>query len=177
MQCPSCKSYQLHPTKIEAGLPGRECKKCGGLLIDLLSYRAWAEGAASAVRPCSKEKLVEVEDTSKALACPKCAKLMLKFRVLGDIKNKIDVCSVCDEAWLDHGEWELLGALSLQDKMTKIFTDPWQINIKKHESEVAHQQRFQEVLGKEEFERLSETKRWIDGHPQKDDLIRYLLRK
>jgi len=166
----------LTPTKIDTGLPARECRACGGILIDLLSYRAWAEHYTP-IGIHSKDELIEAEDTSKALTCPKCSKLMLKFRVSGNTKNKIDVCSNCDEAWLDHGEWELLGALSLQDKLTKIFTDPWQMNIRKSESEAAYLKRFQEALGEADFKRLSETKEWIDEHSKKADLIRFLLRE
>ncbi len=175
MQCPSCDSYMLNPTKIQSGLPARQCKKCGGILIDLLTYREWLESNPQEVINVDKE-LIEVDDNSKALLCVKCSKMMLKFRVSGSTSNKIDVCSNCDEAWLDSGEWELLGALSLQDKLNKIFSEPWQKNIRDEESEISHEQRFEELLGKNDYDKIAETKQWIDSHSKKSDLIRFLLR-
>lgn len=175
MKCPSCKSL-LKPIKLESSLPARKCIQCNGVLIDLLSYREWAENY-----DLKKEKnppqLKEVEDTLNAKVCPKCSKIMLKFRIDGSSSNKVDVCTNCDEAWLDEGEWELLGSLSIQHKLNSIFTEPWQRNIRNNEAQVAYEQRFKEVLGLEQFQKLSEVKQWIDKHPNKADLIRYLLKK
>ena len=174
MQCPSCKSTSLKPIKLQQRLPARQCTKCRGLLIDLLSYREWAENH---IQPefISPPKLEEVEDTSKALICPKCSKIMLKFRITGETKNKVDVCQSCDEAWLDEGEWELLGSLKIQDKLNAIFTDPWQRNIREESAKKAQEQRFEDLLGPDQYAKLSDIKNWINGHPNRDDLIRYIL--
>lgn len=176
MQCPSCKSYQLKPIKLQAGLPARECSKCRGILIDLLSYREWSE-VYPQLKPPQNTEFDEVKDSSQALTCPKCEKLMLKFRISGDVKNKIDVCSNCDEAWLDRGEWQLLGSLSLQSNLTKVFTSPWQTNINNETHNRSHEERFKRLLNDQDYEKISDTKKWIDTHPSKSDLIRYLLKK
>ena len=175
MQCPSCKSYSLKPIKLQYGLAARECKKCRGILIDLLSYREWAEDFKS-VDEANSQPVQEVEDNSKAIACPKCSRIMLKFRVSGSADNKVDVCATCDEAWLDSGEWELLGSLELQDKLNTIFTEPWQRNIRLENIEASHDKRFMELLGNEDYKKLTEIKEWIDEHDKKTDLIRFLLR-
>jgi Zn-finger nucleic acid-binding protein len=141
----------------------------------LLSYREWAE---SHIQPNSSSipRLDEIEDTSKALVCPKCSKIMLKFRIAGETKNKVDVCQHCDEAWLDEGEWELLGSLDIQHKLNAIFTEPWQRNIREENAKKAHEKRFEEILGVEEYSRLTDTKKWIYGHQNKEDIIRYILK-
>ena len=176
MQCPSCRSAPLRPIKLQPGLPARQCVSCHGILIDLLAYREWAE-SHQYEEPTASQPLEEVEDIAKALVCPKCTRIMLKFRIAEATANKVDVCTNCDEAWLDKGEWELLGALRLQHKLNAIFTEPWQRNIRKESAENANEQRFKAILGDEQFEKLSEIKIWLDNHPNKHDLIRFLLKQ
>ena len=174
MQCPSCKSSSLKPIKLQQRLPARLCIKCSGVVIDLLSYRDWAETHVQQ-KKVPTPALEEIEDTSKALVCPKCSNIMLKFRIAGETSNKIDVCQSCDEAWLDEGEWELLGALKIQHKLNAIFTDPWQRNIREENAKKAQEKRFEDLLGKEEYKKLGDIKNWIKTHPNKDDLVRYIL--
>lgn len=175
MQCPSCKSTSLKPIRLQASLPARQCTQCNGILIDLLTYREWAENA-NAPCPDPITGLAEIQDNSKALLCPKCSKIMLKFRVTGETSNKVDVCQYCDEAWLDDGEWALLGALNMQHKLSAIFTEPWQRNIREEQAKKAQEERFVELLGEEQYAKLAGVKEWIDSHPNKNDLVRYLLK-
>ncbi len=176
MECPSCDSFTLNPIKLQSGLPARKCKKCEGILIELLTYREWAESNPEQVQKFD-DHLTEVEDNTKALLCTKCSKMMLKYKISGTSSNKIDVCTNCHEAWLDNGEWELLGALSLQNKLNKIFTEPWQRNIRNEENEKSHERRFADLLGISDHNKISEIKKWIDTHSKKSDLIRFLLRE
>jgi Zn-finger nucleic acid-binding protein len=175
MQCPSCNSHLLKPIKLQPGLAARQCQKCKGILLDLLAYRDWAENHYHPEdQPANEVELVE--DTSKALICPKCSKIMLKFRISGDTSNRVDVCQYCDEAWLDHGEWELLGALKIQDRLNAIFTDPWQRNIREETTQKAQEQRFRERLGDSEYTKLKSFEEWISDHPNRDDIIRYIMK-
>ena len=173
MLCPSCNGSSLKPIKLQDRLPARECSKCHGVLIDLLVYRAWADNTPSV--ETSGLDVEEANDNSKALVCPKCSKLMLKYRISGKQPNKVDICTHCDEAWLDHGEWALLGSLSLQEKLTAIFTEPWQRQIREEEIKLAQERRFEILLGSEDYKKLTAIKGWIDSHPKKDDLIRFLM--
>lgn len=176
MQCPSCKNTSLKPIKLQENLPARKCQECEGVLIDLLSYRAWRDGTYSEPESTQAAK-IEVEDNSKALICSKCSKLMLKFKISGKQQNKVDVCVNCDEAWLDKGEWQLLEALSLQEKLTAIFTEPWQRRIREDEIKFSQQQRYEASLGKEDYSKLIQFKEWIESHPKKDELVRLLMLK
>ena len=101
---------------------------------------------------------------------------MLKFRISGSTSNKVDICSNCDEAWLDEGEWELLGSLKIQHKLNAIFTEPWQRNIREENANLAQEKRFEELLCNEEYEKLVDLKEWINNHPKKADLVRYILK-
>src|SRR2546430_8580683 len=97
---------------IEDFLPSMGWGTCHGALVSLLHYRHWAEqekeatAEAAGVRPT-----VETTDTTEAIVCTKCSRVMTKYKISGAVANRVDVCSTCDDAWLDGGEWELLGAL------------------------------------------------------------------
>ncbi len=175
MQCPSCSSSTLRPIKLHSRLAARQCGKCNGVLIDLLNYREWAE-VFNEGEPADIPVLDEVNDTTKALACPKCSRIMLKFRITGSTSNRVDVCSSCDEAWLDKGEWELLGSLRIQHKLNAVFTEPWQRNIREETANRAQEKKFKELLGSEEYEKLVRIKKWVSKHPNKADLVRYILK-
>ncbi len=175
MKCPSCSYSFLKPVKLQASLPARKCTKCRGVLIDLLTYREWAENYTFQ-KAGNAPNLSEVEDTKNAKVCTKCSKIMLKFRIDGSTSNKVDVCTTCDDAWLDEGEWELLSSLEIQHKLNHVFTDPWQQNIIEGDSQKAHEQRFKEILGVEQYGKLLGVKEWINDHPNKDDLIRFILK-
>jgi len=156
-------------------LPARQCTECNGVLIDLLTYREWAENQEQS-KPDSVPELDQVEDTTKALVCPKCSQIMLKFRIAGETANKVDVCQFCDEAWLDEGEWEILGSLQIQHKLNAIFTDPWQRNIREESVEKAQEKKLIDTLGADHYSRLSEIKDWIHSHPRKNELISYIVK-
>lgn len=173
MHCPSCKSSSLKPVKLESNLPAWKCLSCQGVLIDLLSYRAWNE--MSGMSEARQMSVTEIADSKHALVRPKCSRVMLKFKISGQHSNAIDVCSHCDEAWLDEGEWQLLGALSLRDRLTAIFTEPWQRRIRMEKAEEAQRRRNREILGNEDLAEVERIAAWIEQHPRKSDLIRILL--
>src|SRR5688500_5931024 len=126
MKCPHCKTEDLKPTLIEEYLASMGCDRCHGSLVALLHYRHWAEtqkptradpGADAADPPARVAEMPDATDTTSAIACPKCSRLMLKYKISGAVANRVDVCSSCDEAWLDGGEWQLLEALELDHCM------------------------------------------------------------
>jgi Zn-finger nucleic acid-binding protein len=171
MQCPACQLTLLKPVKLEPSLMARKCTHCEGVLIDLLSYRAWRENMPD----CELPELMEVEDRKGALICSKCQHFMLKYKICDEHENFIDVCTHCDEAWLDEGEWQLLGALLMQDKLTKIFTEPWQRKIRQDRVEADQRARNQALLGELDYQEAERITQWINDHPKKEDLIRILF--
>ena len=112
MKCPSCASYNLKPTKLDFGLSARICSNCDGILINLLSYRNWLETAPDSVHVTNNTEII-AEDNKHALVCNKCSKIMLKYKISSDTINHVDLCSTCDEAWLDSGEWTILKYLQI----------------------------------------------------------------
>ena len=176
MNCYQCTDVRLKPIKLETALPAKQCDKCGGTHLDLLSYRNWRENT----KPVNSEEEqttaepIEATDTKKALVCQKCSKLMLKFRFSNKHDNFVDVCSTCDDAWLDSGEWELLNQLDIQNQLTQIMTAPWQKNLKQqHFDEIKHDQYIKQ-LGEEDLETVKAFSDWLKDHPNKALIERYI---
>lgn len=177
MQCPSCKSGSLKPTRIDDSLPALACGECEGALISLLYYRDWAERNRAALDEPADTTLAVAEngerDSSAALNCPKCSRFMTKYKVSGCSANRLDLCGGCDEAWLDGGEWELLKALQLSGSLPSIFTDAWQRKVRKQVSEIKLRERFAAILG-EDIDKAEAFRDWLKDHPQRAEILFYL---
>ena len=175
MKCPSCTDRSLRPTKLHAGLPAYTCMKCHGVLIDLLTYRHWAEARVDEddVVHGQGETASLVEGNTQALMCSKCSRIMTKYNISGHTANKIDLCTTCHDAWLDAGEWQLLGALHLQGKLEDIVTEPWQKAVRAQVVESMRDERMQTLFG-DDLQRLKELRDWLAGHPAREQALRYL---
>jgi Zn-finger nucleic acid-binding protein len=177
MKCPSCNTPDLKPTMIEEYLPAMGCDTCHGSLVSLLYYRHWAETQRPGDgAPTTGGATVEASDTTTALICPKCARVMAKYKLTGTVSNRVDVCATCDEAWLDRGEWELLEALQLSLKMPAIFTDAWQRRIRRELSEETRRSILTRMIGEQGTTRVEEFKRWLARNAHKSQVLAYLYR-
>lgn len=175
MQCPTCHNQTLKPVKLAQGLPGYSCSACKGSLIELLSYRMWIEHKPVHVdsQPHEPE---EIHDSQQAILCPKCSTIMSKYRISGDVGNRVDACGHCGEIWLDGGEWELLEQLDLSSKLPQILSMPWQLSIRKAELGDPVEQRFAELLGTDDYSRVKAFREWMQTHSRKADIREYLAR-
>lgn len=176
MQCPTCSNSSLIPTKFAEGLPSFTCPSCEGHLIEILSYRLWSERASSLTRESVNLELPDPVDSTHALVCPQCNKLMTKYLISDAASNKIDLCGNCGRFWIDGGEWALVESLNLDISLTKIFNEPWQKAIRQVRVTSAHEKRLRESLSDDDYERLVQLRDWINGHPLKADILDYLSR-
>jgi hypothetical protein len=88
MKCPHCQTSDLKPTMIEEYLPAMGCATCHGSLVSLLYYRHWAETQKAApTTPAKSVDAVETTDTTTAIRCPKCSRLMTKYKLTGSIES------------------------------------------------------------------------------------------
>ncbi|PCK08028.1 MAG: hypothetical protein COA42_11325 [Alteromonadaceae bacterium] len=180
MQCPSCKSGALLPVEVDTGLVGAGCAKCHGVLLSLIQYRFWADSLGGALASSASLNDGQYEsggaciDSTGVKLCPKCSKFMTKYQIGVDSGNRIELCSHCDEVWLDKGEWHLLKELELQKVLPEIFTRAWQNNIRKKRQERNWQEHFGALIGEQDFERVAEFKRWLDAHDKASDIKHYL---
>ena len=181
MKCPRCKSPDLKPTLIEEYLPAMGCETCHGSLVSLLYYRHWAETQKLAATPQTEPAAtgagpVATTDTTTAIICPKCARVMAKYKLTGTVANRVDVCATCDEAWLDGGEWELLEALQLSHELPAILTESWQRRIRREQSEGTRRSILVRMIGEEGTSRVEEFKNWLGRNAHKSHVLAYLYR-
>ena len=177
MHCPQCKGYRLEPKQLENGLIAAGCSKCGGALLSLMNYRFWSENQPAATEEkVSLDTVGELaEGKEKAQVCPKCARIMTKFKIGLASANKLDLCTHCDEAWLDKGEWRLLKQLELHGKLPQIFTDAWQREIRIERMQNLVKQRYVDMIGEEDFEKIDAFKQWLNKHPDREEIKQYLI--
>ena len=102
---------------------------------------------------------------------------MTKFRISGDVTNRVDVCVSCDEAWLDQGEWELLESLQLSLKVTSIFSDAWQRHIRQESSESTRRSILVRTIGEAGAKRVEEFRDWLAGNKHRPEIMAYLYRR
>jgi Zn-finger nucleic acid-binding protein len=177
MKCPHCQSTDLKPTMIEEFLPAMGCGTCHGSLVSLLYYRHWAETQKPApVQAAKPVATPEATETQKAIMCPKCGRLMTKYKLAGGISNRVDVCASCDEAWLDGGEWELLEALQLSLKMPAIFTEAWQRRIRQELTEGTRRSILVRLIGEDGTARVEAFKTWLGDNEHKSQILTYLYK-
>ena len=177
MKCPHCQTSDLKPTMIEEDLPAMGCGTCHGSLVSLLYYRHWAETQkAPSGEPGPAATALETTETTMAIACPKCERLMAKYKMTGRVSNRLDVCSTCDEAWLDGGEWQLLEALQLSLKMPAIFTDAWQRRIRHELTEDSRRSILSRMIGEEGTVKVEEFRAWLAKNKHKSHILTFLYR-
>ena len=157
MHCPACISTVLIPHALEAGLPVSSCIDCHGVLLSLASYRLWREEHAQDAEPPGNVKLAQ--DSVRSLVCPKCARLMLKFRFSPD-DRRLDLCPHCEEVWLDGGEW---------DKLKKS-----RLHLRMGAMAVSDADLRRQRLG-EDYRRAVEIRNWLADHPNSTWIRMFLV--
>jgi len=198
MKCPRCKTRDLKPTMIEENLPAMACADCEGSLVSLLYYRHWAETQKPATGPGAEgatsdtsapasiadtpastahtDESLEAADTVTAVLCPKCSRVMMKYKITGRVSNRLDVCRLCDEAWLDRGEWELLETLQLSTQMPAIFTEEWQKRIRRQITEEVRRSSLVRCIGERAAEQVDKFREWLSRSKHKPEVMSYLYR-
>ena len=174
MNCYSCEGQILKPTKLDHGLPARQCPNCGGVHIELLTYRHWREDNQKLIGDDSNVEITTIKDNPKALICQRCSKILLKYKMSTEHGNYIDLCSTCDYVWLDRGEWNLLRHLHLEGKLTEITTAPWQKNMREEAAEAAFEERYEKLLGNADYNKLKEITDWVTNNEHKEQILRFL---
>ena len=101
---------------------------------------------------------------------------MTKYKISGEINNRLDLCDHCGEVWIDSGEWQLLAALDLQDRMGAIISEPWQRKLAVDQGEITYEEQQRDLLGEETYDKVRDFRDWLDLHPQKFHLLNYLNR-
>ena len=173
MDCPKCQK-PLTVSRLEAHLGCNGCEQCEGVLLNLITYRVWRETNPAEVDACEVTPDPAAANTKHALLCPKCQRLMVKFKFATDLSHALDVCSHCEEVWLDRGEWDYLKERDIHGDLPRVFTDPWQRRLRQARNEVSLEKIWTDKLGSEDHQRVKEVARWLEDHPQRALLMGYL---
>jgi len=177
MKCPKCANSELRPTMIEEMLAAMGCGTCKGSLVSLLYYRHWAEQHKPAEKRAEAGEVTAAPtDTATAITCPKCDRIMTKFKLVGAVANRLDLCGTCDEAWLDQGEWEMLEQLHLSDKLPSVFTDSWQRKLRNENNEQTRQSILKRTIGDEAATKVEAFRSWLNEQRSKSTILTYLYR-
>ncbi|MBT8142055.1 MAG: zf-TFIIB domain-containing protein [Gammaproteobacteria bacterium] len=174
MKCPACIQQKMVPVRLEYGLPAMSCVDCRGVLVSILSYRDWLDRQPEFTKTDTQHELQEVKNTKQVITCPKCYKLMTKYRFSSKVDNQIDLCKDCGDVWFDNGEWKMLEDLGIKDHFTVIFNTPWQVRIREQEFQQDYLVKLEDQLGEQDFKTITKLKAWIDKHNKKHDIIHYL---
>jgi len=135
-----------------------------------MNYRYWAEQR----NEVQKTQSDVAEEPAGAKHCPKCSGMMTKYRIGNETQNRLELCAHCDEVWLDAGEWDLVKNLDLHNKLSSVFTDAWQRNIRLQKETDNLRAYYSALVGAEAFKRLEDLKQWIDQHEKRGELLHYL---
>jgi Zn-finger nucleic acid-binding protein len=174
MKCASCGSGELSPATLEPGLPCYSCERCGGSLLSLSPYVDWATRQPPRTPPPAGSFEPHASDSKQALRCPKCLRIMLKYKVTPDHSHGLDYCFGCEEVWLDGGEWGWLKAKGLDTQVTAISTDPWQRRLREEASAKIRDNKLHQALGDSAFAEAERIRRWLREQPQRAEILRYL---
>ena len=102
---------------------------------------------------------------------------MLKFRYTTDSGHVLDVCGHCEDVWLQANEWEFLKARSLHGELPKIFTQPWQKDLRAERARQAFEEGWDRRMGKDLHDKAREIHAWLRHHPNRSAFLDYLSSK
>ena len=173
MKCPSCRTADLSPQRLESGLSGYSCPGCSGVLLSVGPYVDWVAAQPSNTH-AFETFAAAARDSKRALLCPKCSRIMVKFRVSSDSGHGLDFCFGCEEVWLDGGEWTWLKAKGLHTKITTISTGVWQRRLREEWTSAARLERFKQTIGMAAFPEVERFKVWLESQPERSEILRYL---
>jgi Zn-finger nucleic acid-binding protein len=178
MNCPVCERTSLTTSTLEEGLPCLSCEKCGGSWLEFDSYSRWRdteqgraasnESGNNQAEPASLS-LVSGELT-KLKFCPKCAYILIKYKVGHDVNFSLDRCGHCGGAWFDANEWKILKSQQLHARVYEIFSHGWQSDVREKEHNKAMEDILRGRLGDADYDEFKRVKKWLDTHPKSDEL-------
>ncbi|MDY7077197.1 MAG: zf-TFIIB domain-containing protein [Chloroflexota bacterium] len=176
MKCPVCKRDNLRKCQLETDLPAYQCKKCEGVWISAVKYWKWLKTQNDDLSEpsISVDTPLPVEEVGQAKLCPGCGHILRRYKVWPDVKFYLDRCGHCSSVWFDRDEWAALKSRDLHDQVHIFFSDLWQEKLGAEESRGRLEKIYLDRFGAEDYGRLKEIRKWLDGHPQRGALLAYL---
>ncbi|MCB1024099.1 MAG: zf-TFIIB domain-containing protein [Acidobacteria bacterium] len=179
MNCPVCKTRSFESREIEPKLDVEVCKTCRGIWISRENYDVWLDhhGAILPEIPGDADPNMTIPEFELARLCPKCRRILIKYKVGRNLPFNIDRCGNCAGVWLDRDEWETLKSRNLHDELNRVFTDHWQEEVKRETTRAALKSIYEEKFGEEDYAKIRDFKRWADSHEKGDEILAYIRDK
>ncbi len=174
MKCTSCKKGTLAPGYLDYLFPCHTCSHCAGNLVLLSDYLRWLEDNKNPDFVHAADAVVEAEETTSAMICPKSSMLMLKYKISQHNDHRLDLSPAINAVWLDKGEWELLKQEGLAGKLNQIFTASWQHGIREAKTSETLEMLYKNKFG-EQYDNIKEFKSLLDTMDNKSEVIAYLI--
>ena len=184
MRCPICKTTQLQPRALEEDLVTYACETCCGQYVKSHHYLKWVEqhGASQPERPAAEGVDLPVPDSKPGKLCPECGAFLIRHKVGHGLEFCIDRCGHCGGIWLDENEWEVLKSRGLHDDVHFMFTQTWQMQVKREERREHYAElvlsvldgKLAQAMKRSDINRIKEIKAWLDQHPSSAELYAYL---
>lgn len=175
--CTCCHQGSLLPHTLDNGLFVYACNACQGYAIDIHTYLDWRrDQPAVQAGPDAPVGIAPLPDRRRALHCPACHRLMLKYRAHAGESPSIQTCLRCDCIWLDGGEWDYLKAIGLHTSLTAISTPAWQSRRTQLTMNLRRAQEDREQLGDEVYAQAQQVLAWLQAQPERKHILKMLHR-
>lgn len=181
MKCPACANAELERRENRAGPADFHCRSCSGCWLPFDDHLHWLESqpagapaACAGTEPPVTSSLPPSDVTQRVRLCPRCSKLLSRFRVSADHAVSIERCPACAGIWFDQGEREATLAIVPMSRIQHIFNDAHQHRIAAELRRRQHEERCRAIVGDEALARTREFKAWLEQHPRQDVLRAYL---
>src|SRR5690242_9501010 len=95
-KCPSCRQATLAPAEIDPLLPSLRCTQCGGQWIAGEQYHRWLthpdRKPADANTQTTADQTAPPHDSTRAMLCPQCGRMLGRYRVGHGVNFYIEHC-------------------------------------------------------------------------------------
>lgn len=179
MRCPCCQTSTLKRARLDEHLAVYACDSCEGQWVSSYDYWHWLEWQASSgpIKQCTAGDLSDTlyaSDNRRASFCPECNHLMRRAKVGHGLEFYLDRCSHCGGNWFDKGEWEILKAHHIHDKVHLVFSQPWQSQLRQAEFNRVLDETYRSALGDEDYAQALEIRAWLEQHPHRNYILSVL---
>ena len=177
MDCPVCKIPLNSSDHLEPQLIAKVCKQCSGHWVNSYQYWKWRDYQKEPLPriPPNEEDEIIVKDSNKAKLCPECGHFLRSSRVGHGLNFALDRCANCGGFWFDKNEWAALRQAGLHLDTHSIFTKVWQREVKQNAIREDFDRIYSERFGRDDYSKIKRIRNWIQNHPKKDFILRYIF--
>lgn len=176
VKCPKCVKAPRLLFQQPADHPkSYGCSSCEGQFLPANAYISWQQGRGEPApeKPAADGEF-DFDDTERAMLCPTCSTIMMKYRVRNDLPFQVDFCRRCNGVWLDKNEWDALFARNLHDEINFIFTDGWQSKLNRERLDNRFEEIFKKRLGQETYQQVTDFQEWLTRQDHRSEIVAWL---